>query len=95
MAMRLIAALLLCFNGALVHAEVTCEQLGEMAHATVQLRDQGEPLAAVLAEADRVAASGRFTPEDVALMKAVIQASFRRDRSPHEILYECREQRSR
>ena len=72
---------------------LSCEQLGEIAQSTVEYRDQGQPLAAVLAEADRLEATGRFTRDDIALMRVVIRASFRRDKAPHEILFECKEQR--
>ncbi len=91
--MRLIAFLLLCFNGALASADVSCEQLAQIAALTVQMRNQGEPLAAVLAQANGMEASGRFTAADVGLVKVVIEAVFRGEHSPNDILIDCREQR--
>jgi hypothetical protein len=91
--MRLIAFLLLCFNGTLASADVSCEQLAQIAALTVQLRNQGEPLAAVLAQANGMEATGKLAPADMALVKVVIDATFRGEHSPNDILVDCREQR--
>jgi hypothetical protein len=91
--MRLIVFVLLCFNATLAGAEVACEQLAQIAAATVKMRNQGEPLAAVLAQAGGMEASGKYTAADVALVKVVIQASFNSEHSPNDILAECRAQR--
>jgi hypothetical protein len=93
MPMRLIAFFFLCFNGALACADVSCEQLATIAAVTEKLRNEGQPLAVVLAEADGMQASGRFTAADMTLVRVVIEASFRREQTPNEILVECRARR--
>jgi hypothetical protein len=91
--LRLIAGLLLCFNGAPASADVSCEQLAQIAGLTVQLRNQGEPLASVLAEGSSMQATGKLSAADMALVKAVIEAVFRGEHSPSDILADCTEQR--
>jgi len=91
--LRLIAFSVLCFNGPLASADVSCEQLAQIAAATVQLRNQGEPLASVLAEANGMQAGGKLSATDAALVKVVVESVFRGEHSPNDILVECKAQR--
>ena len=76
-------------------AAVTCEQLADIAYATQQLRDQGNSLQAVLAEADRLEASGKFTTNELGHIKAVVETAFKSARSPLEIFQECKDKQPR
>jgi len=71
-------------------AAVTCEQLAEIAYVTERLRDNGTPLAEVMGEADRLEATKRFTPVEVAGIRQTIEFAFKRVRNPNETLLECR-----
>lgn len=83
----------LMLPGALARAELSCEQLGVIAQATVAMRDQGTALSTVLADAERGDMKSRFTPQELDFIKRVIRASFERSVSPHEIVEACREGR--
>ena len=76
-------------------AAVTCEQLGNIAQTTEQLRNQGNALAEVLAEADKLEVSNQLSKQDIGLVRAVVEKVFTRDRTPLEILQECRQARPR
>lgn len=71
-------------------AAVSCEQLAEIALVTERFRDNGVPLADVMAEADRLEASKRFTENDMNAVRLTIEVAFKSIRSPNEILSDCR-----
>lgn len=81
--------LVLGYHGA-AGAAVSCEQLAEIAYATQRLRDQGHSLQAVLAEADKLEASGKFTAGELERVKEVVDTAFKGGRSPLEVLQECK-----
>jgi len=72
-------------------AEVTCEQLADIAYVTQQLRDQGQSLQAVLGEAGKLKSSGKFTADDLERIWIVVVTAFRGGRSPLEVLQECKD----
>jgi hypothetical protein len=88
--MRLVVFLALGFNCAVAAAAVTCEQLADIAYATQQLRDEGYSLTVVLAEADKLASSDKFTAADLDRIKHVVEKAFTRIQSPLEVLQECK-----
>src|SRR5690242_4349418 len=67
-------------------AALTCEQLANIAYTTQQLRDQGNSLASVMAEADKLEASKQVTAMELQQIKAVVEESFKSTRSPTEVL---------
>lgn len=71
-------------------AAVTCDQLGNLALATEQYRNQGEPLQALLAEADKLE-SGGLTKEDMVKVRKTVQEAYDRTRTPLEIRKECKD----
>ena len=72
-------------------AAVTCEQLAGIAYTTQQLRDQGQSLQAVLAEADKLKSSGKFTAGELERIRGVVDTAFRGGRSPLEVLQDCKD----
>jgi hypothetical protein len=82
-------------QGAPAAAAVSCEQLADIAYATEQLRNQGHSLTTVLAEADKLESSGKFTRDELNLIKAVVDQAFKSIQSPLEVLQACREKSKR
>ncbi len=70
---------------------VTCEQLADIAYATQQLRDQGHALQTVLAEAEKLELSKKFTADELDRIKDVVATAFKSIRSPLEVLQECKD----
>jgi cell division protein FtsB len=71
-------------------AAVTCDQLGNIALATEQYRNQGEPLQVLLAEADKLE-SGGLTKEDMVKVRKTVQEAYDRTRTPLEIRKDCKD----
>ena len=69
---------------------MTCDQLGNIALATEQYRNQGEPLQALLVEADKLE-SGGMTKEDMVKVRKTVQETYDRTRTPLEIRTECKD----
>ena len=76
---------LYCAPGA---AAVTCEQLGNIALATEQFRNQGEPLQVLLVEADKLEGGG-MTRDDMAKIRKTVLETYDRTRTPLEVRKEC------
>ncbi len=72
-------------------AAVTCEQLGNIAFTTEQLRNQGYALETVLAEANKLESSEKFGRQDIGRVREVVEKTFSRYRTPLEIVQECRD----
>lgn len=89
--LRLFTMLAVATASPVVAAAVTCEQLAEIALVTERLRDNGTPLAAVMAEADRLQATGKFTAIEVAGIRDTIEKAFKRIRTANETLLDCRD----
>lgn len=86
----LVLFLALGYHGA-ANGAVTCEQFADVAFATQQLRDQGNSLQMVLAEADKLESSKKFTVDELGRLKDVVEMAFKSIRSPLEVLQECRD----
>jgi hypothetical protein len=86
----LLAVLMLAWYGASAVAAVSCEQLAQIALTTQQLRDQGNSLAAVLAQVDDPAMAAALAPAERERIKLVVQLAFTGERSPEEILQACK-----
>ena len=71
-------------------AALTCDQMGNIALATEQYRNQGEPLQVLLAEANKLE-SGGMSKEDLVMVKKTIQETYDRTRTPLEIRKDCKE----
>lgn len=82
-----IVLLLYCAPGAAV---LTCDQVGNIALATEQYRNQGEPLQVLLAEANKLE-NGGMSKEDLVMVKKTIQETYDRTRTPLEIRKDCKE----
>ena len=87
---RLALLLALGYHGAAGGA-VTCEQFADIAFTTQQLRDQGHTLQAVLAEADKLESSGKFTADELDRIKDVVETAYKSVRSPLEVLQQCKD----
>ncbi len=87
--MRLTVYLSLFLYCAPVAAVVTCDQLGNIAQATEQFRNQGESLQAILADADKLESSNDLAKEDMVRVRQTVQQAFDRTRTPLEIRIEC------
>jgi hypothetical protein len=72
-------------------ATVTCDQLGNIAQATEQYRNQGESLQSLLAEADKLESSDKLSKGDMVRVRQTVQQSFDRTRTPLEIRQECKD----
>jgi hypothetical protein len=88
---RLILFLALGFRCVAAPAAVTCEQLASIALTAQQLRDQGHSLQTVLAEADKLESSKKFTADELERIKGVVETAFKSIRSPLEVLQECKD----
>ncbi len=86
----LVLFLALGYHGA-AGAAVTCEQFGDIAFATQQLRDQGNSLQMVLAEADKLELSKKFTADELDRIKDVVGIAYKSIRSPLEVFQECKD----
>ncbi len=86
----LVLLLALGYHGA-AGAAVTCEQFADIAFAAQQLRDQGNSLQMVLAEADKLELSKKFTADDLDRIKDVVAIAFKSIRSPLEVFQECKD----
>ena len=72
-------------------AAVTCDQLGNIALATEQFRNQGASLPVILAEADKLEAENSFSKADMASIRQTVQQTFDRTRTALEIRQDCRD----
>ena len=72
-------------------AAVTCDQLGNIALATEQYRNQGESLQGILAEANKLEADGNLGKEDMLKVRKTVQESYDRTRTPLEIRKDCKD----
>jgi hypothetical protein len=94
--LRIAIFLVLGWNGTAVQAAVTCEQLANVAVRSQQLRDQGNSLGAVLAEADHLDAGSRLTKAELDRIKDAMQQAFNGSiRTPLDILQECKDKQQR
>ena len=82
--------IILLLNCAPCVAAVTCDQIGNIALATEQYRNQGEPLQVLLAEVDKLEAGG-MTKEDMVRLRKTVQESYDRTRTPLEIRKDCKD----
>jgi hypothetical protein len=64
--------------------------VGNIALATEQYRNQGEPLQVLLAEANKLE-NGGMSKEDLVMVKKTIQETYDRTRTPLEIRKDCKE----
>ena len=94
-AARLITFAVFALQGVPAVAAVSCEQLADIAYATEQLRNQGHSLTTVLAEADKLELSGKFTRDELDLIKGVVDRAFKSIQSPLEVLQSCRDKLKR
>jgi len=83
----LVAGFSLCCVTA--RAELTCEQLGAIAQTTVDLRNQGNTLNALLAEARRDGKI-KYTEQELVLIGNLIRHSYDSTVSPAEVLEACK-----
>ena len=88
---RTILSVLLLLPGAPAAAAVTCDQLGNIALATEQYRNQGEQLQIILAEADKLETGSDLSKEDMVRIRQTVQQSYDRTRTPLEIRKECKD----
>jgi hypothetical protein len=88
--MRILAFIVLLLAGASAHAQMTCEQYGEIAQQTIRLRDQGASLSRLLADVERGELKKRLTAHELGVVKEVMRASFNGVLSPGEAVEACR-----
>ena len=90
--MRLLACFVLVIYGAAASAEVTCEQLGNIAYATQQMRDQGYSLPVVQDELEKLQTNNKFSAAEMTRIRDVADQAFKGGtRAPLEILQDCKE----
>jgi hypothetical protein len=90
--MRLLACFVIALCCIPAHAAVTCEQLAEIAAATQRLRDEGNAMATVLVEADKLAFTNKFTAAEIENIRIVVMQAFNGGgRYPYDLLQSCRE----
>ncbi len=89
--MRLLVCLALVIYGAAASAEVTCDQLANIAFATQQMREQGYSLTVVQGEVDKLQTNNKFSAAEMERIRDVTDQAFKGGtRSPLEILQECK-----
>ena len=74
---------------------MTCDQLGNIALATEQYRNQGEPLQVLLAEAEKLESSGNMTKEDMVRIRKTVQEAYDRTFTSLEIRKDCKDVRAK
>ena len=87
-AINLIPLLFYCASCA---AAVNCDQLGNLALATEQYRNEGVPLQVLMSEADKLATDSSMSREDMSRITKTVQDSFNRTRTPIEIRKDCKD----
>ncbi len=94
--MRLVILLVLALNCAVAAAALTCEQLANVAYATQQLRDQGNSLAEVMANADRLKENDKLNDQDLERVRDIVGEAYSGgSRMPLEFLQECKAKQRR
>ncbi|MDB5808765.1 MAG: hypothetical protein JWN94_887 [Betaproteobacteria bacterium] len=83
--------IMLLLNCAPAAAAMTCDQLGNIALATEQYRNQGEPLQVLLSEADKLGDDDKLTKPDLERIKKTIQDTYDRTRTALEVRKECKD----
>jgi hypothetical protein len=71
-------------------AEVSCDQIGVVAQASVQYRDEGHSLKQVLDAIGQLKGNEKVTNDDLKLLQAVARAAYTREKGVYEIVEECR-----
>lgn len=71
-------------------ADLTCEQLGAIAQTTVELRNQGNTLNALLVEARRDGRN-KYSEQEMTLIQTLIRHSYDSTVSPAEVLEACKQ----
>jgi len=88
---RLIVYGILILQCAPAVAAITCDQLGNIALATEQYRNQGEQLQIIMVEVDKLEAANNLSKEDMLRVRQTVQQSYDRTRTPLEIRKECKD----
>ncbi|KPK20283.1 MAG: hypothetical protein AMJ67_02210 [Betaproteobacteria bacterium SG8_41] len=88
-AMRLSAVIILLLPCVVARAEITCEQLVAISQQTVNLRNQGASLPALLADTEDAQMKRRFTPSELEFIRLLISESFVGAYSPHDVHEAC------
>jgi hypothetical protein len=83
--------LVFLFGCAPAAAAITCDQLGNLALATEQYRNQGESLSVLLAEADKLEVSSNLTKEDMVRVRQTVQRTFDRSLTPYDVRKDCKD----
>jgi hypothetical protein len=89
--MRLIIYSILILQCAPAVAAISCDQLGNIALATEQYRNQGEQLQIIMAEADKLETANNLSKEDMMRVRQTVQQSYDRTRTPLEIRKDCKD----
>ena len=89
MLMRIVLVAGLSLSCVTAQAELTCEHLGAIAQTTIDLRNQGNTLNALLAEARRDG-KAKYTEQELTLIGNLIRHSYDSTVSPAEVLEACK-----
>ncbi|MEO7727744.1 MAG: hypothetical protein ABIS45_10870 [Burkholderiales bacterium] len=89
--MRSITIPILWLYCAAAGAALTCDQLGNIALATEQLRNQAVPLQEIVAEANKLEIDGNLTTGDMLRVRKTVQETYDRTRTPLDIRKECKD----
>lgn len=87
--MRIILVAGLSLACVTAQAELTCQQLGAIAQTTIELRNQGNTLNALLAEARRDG-KNKYTEQELTLIGNLIRHSYDSTVSPAEVIEACK-----
>ncbi len=87
--MRIALAAGLSLSCVAAQAELSCEQMGAIAQTTVDLRNQGNSLNALLAEARRDG-KVKYTEQELTLIGTLIRHSYDSTVSPAEVIEACK-----
>ena len=83
------AALIAVLIGDSAQAALECEQLFVVAQTTVNLRDQGASLSAVMSEIERGDLRQKLDAQELNLLRQIVRLSFTSEASAREILEAC------
>lgn len=87
----ILSLLVVFFNNFIPIAEaaLSCEQLVAVSQTSLNLRDQGNSLSAVVAEVERAEVRATLNAQEINLLRQIVRVSFTSEFTPREVHEAC------
>lgn len=72
-------------------AAVSCDQLGNIAYATEQFRNQGDSLETIMKAANDLESANNLGKDDMVRIRQTVQQVFDRTQTPLEVRKDCKD----